>query len=328
MKLSKHFLIFLFVVLILSLAACGGIGVKTDDEISSDIQTMDEYFGNFDLAVDSIEISKRQTNEADKTDYVWATIYASNDEFSYTADYSMTYVLYNDGWQLEEFYLENQSYLGSHPESVEQGEADQAIADMGYTDIEFIDRTEYDNQVVFLYSASKTEYYLKSVYDVSLVYEFVPEMSWDWYYPNETIKEQIPDVVGEWRYQYYKDNGELFVDYYVNITNVDMEKETVNLEYNFLRYTIYRRIGGWNDDRQVNFDSGGVITVPFECREQYYKDNDNTVLIYTLKLPKATCFESYDDPPEILLYLGGEKPVLGYGEYGVEVCHHNLERQA
>ncbi len=325
MKLSKHFLIVLFVVLISALTACGGIGVKTDDEISADIQTNDEYFGSFDLAVESIEISKRQTNEADKTDYVWATIYASNDEFSYTADYSMTYVLYNDGWQLEEFYLENQSYLGSHPESVEQAEADQAIADMGYNDIEFIDRTEYDNQVVFLYSASKTEYYLKTVYDVSLVYEFVPELSWDWYYPNESIKEQIPDVVGKWRYQYYKSNGELLIDYYVNITNVDVEQETISLEYNFVGYIIDN---GFMADEYVNFDSGGVIEVPFEYREQYYKDNDNTVLIYTLELPKASCFESYDDPPEISLYLGGERPVFGYGEYGVEVCHDNLERQA
>jgi len=264
----------LLLTVALCLTACGGSSTKSESDISADIQATDSYFSTYGLTVDSIEITKRQTNDADKTDYVWVSIEASNDDFRYNANYSLTYVLYNDGWMLEDFWIEDESYLALHPETVTQERAEGDIASWGYSDIQFVNRTEYDNEVCLTYTASKTEYYLKTVYDISAVYEFSPDCSWDWCYPTETIREQIPDVVGEWRYTHYRDNGELMEDYYVNITDVDMVNNSISLEYSFIGYTIYHRSSFLNN-KDVNFNSNGVITVPLVYDDASYLYGNN-----------------------------------------------------
>ena len=101
--------------LILGLSACGGNtsggknSERTENQISSDVQAQDDYFNTYSLKVDSFSISKRQTNREDKTDFVWCAVTASNNAISYSAEYKLTYVLYNDGWLLEEYTQESSS---------------------------------------------------------------------------------------------------------------------------------------------------------------------------------------------------------------------------
>lgn len=101
--------------LILGLSACGGNtsggknSERTENQISSDVQAQDDYFNTYGLKVDSFSISKRQTNREDKTDFVWCAVTASNNTLSYSAEYKLTYVLYNDGWLLEEYMQESSS---------------------------------------------------------------------------------------------------------------------------------------------------------------------------------------------------------------------------
>lgn len=106
------------------LVACSGkTQEKAESQISEDIQEQDDYFNSYKLTVDSFSISKRQTNVDDKNDFVWCTVTASNKNFSYSAQYKLTYVLYNDGWLLEEYNQESSSVTPISPPTQTQDEA-------------------------------------------------------------------------------------------------------------------------------------------------------------------------------------------------------------
>lgn len=93
----------LSICMVCVLSACGSkTQEKSESQISEDVQAQDDYLNTYDLKLDSFSITKRQTNEEEKNDLVWCEISASNDIFSYSAEYKLTYVLYNDGWLLEE----------------------------------------------------------------------------------------------------------------------------------------------------------------------------------------------------------------------------------
>lgn len=95
----------LLVCFVCVLAGCGSANkVRDETEISADVQAQDAIITDCALRVDSFSVTKRQTNPENKNDFVWCTIKASNKDFSYSADYELTYVLYNDGWQLEGCY--------------------------------------------------------------------------------------------------------------------------------------------------------------------------------------------------------------------------------
>ena len=105
----------LAVCLMCGLAACDSTPKeKTEDQVSADIQAQDNYFSDYNLKVRSFSISKRQTNADDKNDFVWCQITAANDDFSYTAEYRVAYVLYNEGWILEDCSKESSSIKPSH----------------------------------------------------------------------------------------------------------------------------------------------------------------------------------------------------------------------
>lgn len=76
--------------------------VPGEQQILADVQAKDGYYSTYSLNIDSFSMVKRQTNADDKNDFVWYTVVASNSDFSYSAEYKVTYVLYNDGWLLED----------------------------------------------------------------------------------------------------------------------------------------------------------------------------------------------------------------------------------
>ena len=118
MKIIRK-LAFLLIVFCLLLAGCSN-KPKSDDTIADEIKSQDRYFSNYNLNLDSYNIDKRQTNEDLKTDYIWITITGSNEEFTYTASYEATYVLYNDGWLLEDADITESAYLATADVDVNQ----------------------------------------------------------------------------------------------------------------------------------------------------------------------------------------------------------------
>ncbi|MBQ1820695.1 MAG: hypothetical protein II117_03725 [Clostridia bacterium] len=56
----------------------------------------------YDAEIVSCEVTRRQTNPEDKTDYVFVKVFGESDRFGIEAYYKLTYVFYNEGWLLED----------------------------------------------------------------------------------------------------------------------------------------------------------------------------------------------------------------------------------
>ena len=190
----------LFVALVicaaLSLSACDSTTKeKTEDHISTDIQAQDSYFSDYNLKIGSFSISKRQTNTDDKNDFVWCQATATNSDFSYSAEYKVTYVLYNEGWMLESCSKESSSIKPLHSPTSEDA------MDVIYERCS--DRIPDIKDIVTLYAANVSESgidvnypYLipaRPVYDDrgnfitdgwpetrAVFYHFEPQSGWTW----------------------------------------------------------------------------------------------------------------------------------------------------
>lgn len=153
----------LIVCLVCSLSACSSkTSAKTEEQISNDIQQQDDYFSTYDLKVDAFSVSKRQTNIEEKNDFVWCEVTASNDLFSYSTEYELTYVLYNDGWLLEECSQNNSSVTPISPPSQTQDEA------LGLV-LQYVEQTKSD--WVATYNV-KLKSSLQKLSDLSYAYYF------------------------------------------------------------------------------------------------------------------------------------------------------------
>lgn len=102
MKIIKKtgILILLSLSCAIFLTACG-TSIVSEKEITESIVVEDYILSNYDLEVTDFEITKRQTNQDDKEDFIWCSLVAENDYFTYEYEYELEYVLYNDGWILE-----------------------------------------------------------------------------------------------------------------------------------------------------------------------------------------------------------------------------------
>lgn len=104
--MKKRVSFVLALLLLLGLTACGGS--KTPDPVSEstmklDVACQDDTIYESDMAIVSFEVEKRQTNEAEKTDFVWVNVTAENENARYHAYSKLSYGLYNDGWLLDSY---------------------------------------------------------------------------------------------------------------------------------------------------------------------------------------------------------------------------------
>lgn len=201
MKIAYKLSVLAFFLLVLT--SCSGPSAKTESDILSDIQYQDDYFGSYGLTIDSSNITKRQTNPDDKTDYVWVELNASNDMFTYYAEYYLYYVLYNEGWQLENCEISCQEYEVRDYESISQSDADAVIAAGSYDEYFYIYRDNTFNQVDFYYIASTSQMFLKTDYDIRIRYTFRPNFGWSTPVVDVQPTNYYPDLVGTWRSNKY-----------------------------------------------------------------------------------------------------------------------------
>lgn len=69
--------------------------------IRDDVEKCDSY-ASMRVNTDSVEVIKRQTNAEIKEDLIYVSIKGKNEYYEITRNYKMRYLLYNDGWILEE----------------------------------------------------------------------------------------------------------------------------------------------------------------------------------------------------------------------------------
>ena len=216
--------ILILMLLIITLTACTKDKTKTEKEILEDIKTNDDYFSTYNLNIDSFEVTKRQTNQESKSDYVWCDVTASNDDFTYNAQYEVTYGLYNDGWLLDSCYNDYFDYSANWYPSEEDAKEyfDEINSDLIFDDFVFNGESDKGNTYITYsgtISGEREGKYLISDYDLTLSYTFYPNQGWI-----ETLSE-IPtyrtyDILGEWvgesKYTIYSFN---FIDTTYNADN-------------------------------------------------------------------------------------------------------------
>ena len=248
-KLKKIFGgILILMLLTITLTACTKDKTKTEKEILEDIKTNDDYFSTYNLNVDSFEVTKRQTNQESKSDYVWCDVTASNDDFTYNAQYEVTYGLYNDGWLLDSCYNDYFDYSANWYPSEEDAKEyfDEINSDLIFDDFVFNGESDKGNTYITYsgtISGEREGKYLISDYDLTLSYTFYPNQGWV-----ENLSE-IPtyrtyDILGEWAGE---NRGDIFNINFIDTTyNADNDVIYVNFEYN--RYSEATKRNYYSDD--------------------------------------------------------------------------------
>lgn len=74
---------------------------KNESDMITDLQNNATFYSNLDAKIQELEIIKRQTNEDDKTDYVYVSVRATNEYIECNRTYKLDYTLYNEGWILD-----------------------------------------------------------------------------------------------------------------------------------------------------------------------------------------------------------------------------------
>lgn len=184
MRIRKCIRSLLSIVLVLALislvfAGCGETKVS-ETQIWEDIIAQDNFFEEYGLEITDKEITQRKTMVDQKYDDVYAVITARNSDCIYEAEYSLNYILYDDGWLLEDYFKEgyNTTPRTSCPLSISE---------------EYI-REEWNDEISALYFDRKEEegdddvhYYIvevpvsdtmTEVYEVKVVNTYFIDKGW------------------------------------------------------------------------------------------------------------------------------------------------------
>lgn len=145
------------------------------------------------------KIDKRQTNPDDKTDYVWFSFEAENDDFTCTASYMLTYVLYNEGWLFEDAKCINEVAEVKDYEPFSSDEIEAVLEEMGYDRWEFEEKYTNLNSIGYGYTAKKESNLLITTYGVMVDYMYSPKTGWSEPYLTESvIAQELGDITGDW----------------------------------------------------------------------------------------------------------------------------------
>lgn len=173
--------------------------IKTEDEIAKDAIERDKSFISYDLFVDSFQVIKRNTDENGGTDNIIIGVNASNDDFTYYGEYSLQYVLYDNGWLIDNFNIDNSSYFAKHPEDVTEADAEKILKERNYERWDLIKRDDSTlNHVIFTYNAyipSSKDPTLNDLHIVTIDFNFSMYTKWEHF--SVKIKEANPEEINK-----------------------------------------------------------------------------------------------------------------------------------
>lgn len=232
-RLCRFILVFGVALL---LSGCGD-SIVSENQMKDDIENYGEanvvyidYGSSSDsyyLDVTDLEVNKRQTNEKDDT--VYCTVMMEDENYRYTADYTLYYNYYDEGgWILDDYSSENSVLTPLVGVPVEN--SDSEMSQYYFDDYEFVDsyldEESYENQLE--YHVSYQGDYVSCDGNVQLTYWWYNEGNYGCWTP-ELIYNDYGifdwDVAGEWGYNYF--------DYQVleiNIDSIDLINEIAMVE--------------------------------------------------------------------------------------------------
>lgn len=198
--MKKGFVFTLFIIVLLLCSCSNKINTKSESEILEDILIQDCNLSDYKIKVSSSNITKRQTNEDNKTDYIWISIIGETEVLNYFADYELTYSLYNDGWLLDDFDTVDYRYEPKNEPDME--EVESAIP-AEYTDCILIETKEANRMYRYFFLGN----FEKSAY---LTVPYVLEVRASFYVPDGWIIEFVAEspvmdnlswhIDGDWKY--------------------------------------------------------------------------------------------------------------------------------
>lgn len=307
MKMKKIALIMAVLCLLLSLAACSEDAVPEND-VCSDIQALFlEDYSNIDFDDVSVEIDRRQTNEDDKTDYVWAFVSASNDDLQFNGAYYAEYVLYNEGWLLQEHRMES-GELSLRRSTVTESQAETAVRSENLPDYDGLTLTDRITDLnygedLFYFEGQYTEGYLSAVDMIEVRYCYTLSGGWDLESVDCISTTETWDVLGKW--EYHADGESMWL--YIHEINDD----TITVEFDF-DYTWEYDSAWYGLTREdQHFISSGIETRQLSATENGTSFNlmtnmPSTPYVYISKTQGVT-FDGYWSNPDdsyILTYTG------------------------
>lgn len=200
---------------------------QSEGEVVKDLQNDSRFFPMAEIQIIDYTISKRQTAKENRSDTVWITVTANNEDITCSLSYIMTYHLYNSGWILDEV---EQDYDGEWivtplrgvDDSIIQGNID-SYTDSLFDSMEIVNRTtDLENGMdTISYSATKDHLYGSETMFVDQIFYF--DSSSCTYYPA--------------------------ADLYIYDRSLVLKDTIVGATWNCTRY--YDRFDAWPDKFQI-----------------------------------------------------------------------------
>lgn len=313
--MKKRVSFVLALLLLLGLTACGGS--KTPDPVSEstmklDVACQDDTIYESDMAIVSFEVEKRQTNEAEKTDFVWVNVTAENENARYHAYSKLSYGLYNDGWLLDSYEVLEDSleYINGLDPQVALARANECM-DQHYAMlsnrskgvVELVDMSMNEDTCYCLFDHAEVigETDLLTIHWRFRITFRMLEDGWSTGAWDGTMNIYAYDwnLVGEWT---GTAEGK---DFWLKIHSYDPENESVEVEYDF---------GG----SEV---SNGIITMYIV--NQDFWDNEQTA--WSLNTDSGAYYGIIDIYPYVKTYTDAGEGVGILADDGDTHCW--LERQ-
>lgn len=253
---------FLFISFALMMFTGCGVNAKNESEIKTDLQNHSDFYSVQDVSIDKLSIIKRQTNQNGKTDYIYVTVLASNDNIECELSYELHYELYNDGWVLDNVFPYNEdSWKISPLVGPEQAIADEAVSSQ-YSNYSFV-RSEPDIEnlsYAFYYTATKDYEYMCQEMEIEVSCNFNEKLA-QWVCCDTQILDITAnwDIAGIWcsdgSYSY---SSYWYDKYYISIEDVDNDNSIKHIiVYNNTDGYIY-----YDDNIALDPTDGAYLEVP------------------------------------------------------------------
>lgn len=297
-------IVLISIVVLFCLSGCS----KSEKDIANDITNVDSYFTKYDLRLTDYEVTKRQTNNNEKTDYVWIDVSGENEDFSYNASYTATYIKYNDGWHLENYSQEKYDYSALCEPSLDTVKANLSKE---YANVEVIYNAGIpsSNNKSYLLSGIIKDNYIIRTYEISTKYAFSPKTGWHKESEEDSVNTVQYDIVGEWLFE---DSDHI---YYIHISDATNDK--ITFKYSFLNKTINPDDGYWQF-RQADYETYTIS--PFHDTD-YIRENTCYFDVGWKKTYNTVSFADED----YIWFCNHVSTVHGTADTGFAVNGHFLE---
>lgn len=201
----------------------------SQEKLQEQICQQSEVFQSYqDLKLVSFEITGRRTSIEDGTDSISCKVEAETGDFTYSANIALIYILYDQGWLLDDMIVSDEIYLPLQS-TVTQEMADAMAATLDFDEVVADGRQTFleDGADVFYYQAKEYNGYWVVESFLMLIYEFDPEQGWvykEYDFTTDSEHWNLEKLCGTWRTEQAGMDGY----FEITIENIDSDNRIVS----------------------------------------------------------------------------------------------------